>query len=511
MQRFLLLVLVLPLVGYAADINLNFALRRLDDVLKEQQSYLDKRQARIDSLNAEYSSEPSRTLLLQIAEAYKGYNNDSAMVYLRRGAEYANDAGAQNFIWRLASLMPLGGLFDQAIQTYNLVDSQAVSEADLASYYDSGRQMYSYISAFYIDYPETTEKYKRNSLKMQLKLLDVLPLNSREYKFNLGEYSYFTGKNDRALLLLEEFVEQEPETSNLRARAAYHLYTIYKATGDESTSLYYLSLSAISDIMSATRDVASLQELGNEMYASGYLERAYNYLSAALEKAVTCGAPLRMVETAKVLPIIERAYNSRMSTSRRNLYWVVAGLWVLLTVLFLTMLKLNHEMAKMSQLQENLRRANGAKEIYISQFLSLCSIYMDKLNQFCKIVTRKLAAGQSDELYRMAKSGRFIEEQSSEFYEVFDNAFLHMYPDFVVQVNKLLRPECQIILSDGETLNTDLRILAFLRLGIEESQRIAQVLNYSLNTVYAYRNRLRGRAIDRETFEADVMRISSQV
>ena len=59
-------------------------------------------------------------------------------------------------------------------------------------------------------------------------------------------------------------------------------------------------------------------------------------------------------------------------------------------------------------------------------------------------------------------------------------------------------------------LNTDLRILAFMRLGIEESPRIAQVLNYSLNTIYAYRNRLKSRAINRETFEADVMSINSQ-
>ncbi len=134
---------------------------------------------------------------------------------------------------------------------------------------------------------------------------------------------------------------------------------------------------------------------------------------------------------------------------------------------------------------------------------------MDKLNQFCKIATRKLAAGQSDELYRMTKSGKFIEEQSHEFYEVFDNAFLHIYPDFLTHVNALLRPDARIELKPGEMLNTDLRILAFMRLGIEESTRIAQVLNYSLNTIYSYRNRLKARALDKENFEKNVMNIPS--
>jgi hypothetical protein len=92
---------------------------------------------------------------------------------------------------------------------------------------------------------------------------------------------------------------------------------------------------------------------------------------------------------------------------------------------------------------------------------------------------------------------------------VFDDAFLHIYPTFVADVNKLLRDDAQIQLKEGERLNTDLRILAFIRLGIEESGRIAQVLNYSLNTIYSYRNRMKMRAIDRENFEADIMKIGS--
>jgi len=72
-----------------------------------------------------------------------------------------------------------------------------------------------------------------------------------------------------------------------------------------------------------------------------------------------------------------------------------------------------------------------------------------------------------------------------------------------------LQPEGNIELREGERMNTDLRILAFMRLGIDESAKIAQVLNYSLNTIYAYRNRLKARAINRDTFEADIMRIDS--
>ena len=166
-------------------------------------------------------------------------------------------------------------------------------------------------------------------------------------------------------------------------------------------------------------------------------------------------------------------------------------------------------MKHLNRLRERLSIANDSKILYINQFLKLCSIYMDKLNQLCHIVERKISAGKADELLRMTKSGRFIEEQSSEFYRIIDHAFLHIYPDFVEKVNSLLRPDCQIELQPGELLNTDLRILAIRRMGIEDAASAAKMLNYSLNTIYAYRNRLKARAINRDTFEDDIMKIEA--
>lgn len=161
----------------------------------------------------------------------------------------------------------------------------------------------------------------------------------------------------------------------------------------------------------------------------------------------------------------------------------------------------------MKHLQEGLEAANRMKEMYISQFLNLCTTYMDKLHQFCKIAERKISTGHADELYKLVTSGRFAEEQSQEFYDTFDRTFLHIYPNFVAEVNKLLRPEERIELAENELLNTDLRILAFMRLGVEDCTRIAQVLNYSVHTIYSYRNRLRNRAVNRDSLENDIMKI----
>lgn len=180
---------------------------------------------------------------------------------------------------------------------------------------------------------------------------------------------------------------------------------------------------------------------------------------------------------------------------------------VTLLLLLSLIVILRRKMAQMRHLQLHLQDTNRIKEEYISQFLNLCSIYMDKLNQFCHIANRKISTGKVDDLYQLTKSGKFVENQSKEFYEVFDNAFIHIHPEFVDGVNRLLKPDCRITLMPGQLLNTDLRILAFMRLGIDDTSRVAQILNYSVHTIYAYRNKMKNRAINRDTFEADIMSI----
>lgn len=509
MGRVLLgILLLLSSVAWAGDTSK--ALRNLDRALAQRNQFIQQRQHRIDSLVALQQANPRIGLLMDIAESYTGFNNDSALYYYNKGIQLAPGAQSLPFRWKYASLLPLVGFFDEAQKIFYQIPVDSIAPDDLAGYYDAGRQMHSYVAAFFRDYPSVANEQKEKALEMQRRLLPLLPEGSDEKRFNRAEYEYLTGNHSLGRVLLEEFIDSESPTHHLTAKAAHHLSTIARESDDEDDYTYYLALSAMADVMSATREVASLQELGQSSYDNGDVARAYRYLSIALQNAVECGAPLRMVESARALPIIEGAHSAQLDENRRARTWIIVVLIVALSVLLIFIWLLRRQMKKMNALQHKLRAANTTKEIYISQFLQLCSIYMDKLNQFCKIATRKLAAGQADELYRMTKSGKFVEEQSHEFYEVFDNAFLHIYPNFVAEVNALLLPEQQITLQEGELLNTDLRILAFMRLGIEESQRIAQVLNYSLNTIYAYRNRLKARAIDRENFERKVMLIESE-
>ena len=484
------------------------ALSLLDDSLSRREQFINRRQADINHLvDSVRRYGASYRLHLLIADRYQGFNNDSALHYYGLGLE-ANDAvNRLPFALGTARLLPLSGSFTRAQQIFDSIKIDSVPADDLALYYDTGRQMYSYMAAFSSGDEYSRSHYQKQALEYQDKLLGQLERTSVSYRFNLGEYCYLTGEYGKAQTLLEGVMDSGEASLTTTARAAHHLSAIARENGDNDAYTYYLAMSAIADLRAATREVASLQELGKHLYTRGDVNRSYSYLTHALASAVECGAPMRMIESSRSLPIIERAYAERLDSNRRTIFMIVGLLILLVLVLVAVMIVLNRKMHRLKVLQAHLREANSIKEVYISQFLNLCSIYMDKLNQFCKIANRKITAGKVDDLFRLTHSGKFVEEQSKEFYEVFDNAFLHLYPDFVRQVNALLQPDRQIYLKEGELLNTDLRILAFLRLGISESTRIAQVLNYSLNTIYAYRNRMKSRAIDRENFEDNIMRI----
>lgn len=330
------------------------ALDDLDSWLKSRHKFIRMRQDAIDSLCVILNSKPvdDPALLMKIAEGYTAFNNDSALVYLRRGAVTTPYPQNLAFRWKCASLMPLSGFFDAAEAVYNQINPDSIPKGLLVDYYDAGRQMHSYIAAFFRNFPDVAQPHDSLALVMQEKMLELSPPNSPLYKYNLAEYNFLKGRTSTAKVLLEEVIDSEPPSSNFRARAANHLSTLARAENDTNAFFYYIALSATADVLAATREVVSLQELGASVYAAGDITRAHQYLSSALENAVECGAPLRMIDSSRSLPIIERAHSEHLAQNRRTIYYIISGMAVLLLVLVIVLLVLRHEMHLMTLLQK---------------------------------------------------------------------------------------------------------------------------------------------------------------
>ena len=169
----------------------------------------------------------------------------------------------------------------------------------------------------------------------------------------------------------------------------------------------------------------------------------------------------------------------------------------------------------LSQTNEQLRHAiihlndsNRVKDEYLGKFLSICSEYIDKLDNYRLKINRKLKANQHGDLLRMTGSDQLKADELKELFQHFDTLFLHLFPTFVADFNALLRPEERIEPAGQGQLSTDLRIFALIRLGIDESSKIAEFLHYSPNSIYAYRARIKNKAAGRrDDFERQVKEI----
>ena len=488
-------------------------LQQLDKEIVKRSDYIHARETRIDSIRRRLVDNipPNRELelIMQLGDIYSSFNNDSALIYFTRGYDKAveiNDSvNAFRFRAKRATVLPLSGFIMDGINEFEAINSERLPKNELPFYYNCGRQMYSYVASFFDKYPEV-DKYWSLRVKAQRdSLLKVLDSKTMTYDLNYGESLMEAGDFKKAKVVLLELLDHITPNSNLYARACHMLAMIAREKGDKNEETYYLAQSAIADIKGAVREVMSLQELGVEMSKTDNIDRAYEYLSAAITNAVECNATMRIVQSSAALPFIQKAHADQVNAWRHKIFMILNCFIIILIVLVIALIALRKQMVKQNQLKTKLQSANRVKEVYISQFLRLCSIYIDKLNQFCKIANRKISSGQVDDLYKITKSGKLVEEQSEEFYKLFDNAFLHIYPTFIDDVNALLKEK--IVLKENELLNNDLRILAFMRLGLDDTNQVAIILNYSVNTIYTYRNKLRNRAYDRDNFEKNIMEI----
>ncbi len=484
-------------------------LKMLDETIERRKECVAERFSKADSLKSLMAEgADSARMLEEIGGIYRSLSIDSAIAYYAKGIECARRRGdsvsEQRFRLLRSAIMPASGIIRESVEEFDSVKNIFTENREV--YFESGSRLFSYAMSFYSQ-PEMKDSYKSRYMHYSDSLLSVVPAGSVKHKLYSAELMYIRGDNVVAMALVDDVIAETDISKNIFARATSLRAMLADRMSNPDECIYYFALSAISDMIRGTREEISLRRLGIELYGRGDIERAYSVLTISMNNAVNSGSRLRVWETSQVQPIIAQTYRAQ---DKRKMMWLgilIVCLTVALIMIVCFLVYLHREKNKLEILRMRLTKSNYVKETYISQFLNLCSLYMDKLEEFNKIAGRKITAGQIDELYAMIKEGKMLEAQHKLFYEVFDDAFCHIYPTFVADVNQLLQDDKAVELSGGSKLNMELRILAFLRLGVDDSSQISRFLGLSLNTIYTYRNKMKSRAKDRDNFEKNILKI----
>ncbi len=290
------------------------------------------------------------------------------------------------------------------------------------------------------------------------------------------------------------------------AIVAYYRAVIYKSMNDDASAIYYFLQSALCDVRLAVMDQGSMWELANMLQDDPKeFRHSYTFIKFAWDAARTFNTGMRSRQIMPVLSTIEETYQTALTQTNKRLKLMIGVSVLLLAAVAGLLLYVNRQRRRLASAHKTLEQANKMKEEYIGRFLRLCAVYADKIERMRKRVVKLVKAR---ELNKLMDSMQSDSKDLDELYGYFDSAFLKLFPDFVSEFNALLKPEERIVQEDQSHLPTPIRIFALIRLGIEDSGKIAEFLHYSVNTIYNYRAKVKNAALcNREEFEERVKQI----
>ena len=510
-------------------------LAQLDGVLSDYQRYIAQKEVELEKLKEHLKGSESKeeryNTTMDLYRAYQDFSLDSSLVYIKQSLKLADELGNQERIidthLSLAFLYNYVGMHNEALKIFKEQDVTGHSDWLRRSHFYLGTNVYRNLSEYSVD--EEQKDYYRHQMEICRDSAIAYAPNDVILRAERQEDS---GKMQEAIELLSTNLPDGLTTREAGLKY-YILSEIYEKLHQRDAQVKYLAMSSVAGIKNAVREYIALRKLAVLLYEQDDIDRAYTYIHRCIDDAKACNARMRMVETSAFLSVIDSAVVKQKQDTRNALITTAVVISMLLIMLVVTLIVLRRKMHLLQKSEKELMRvnnqvtdtnvqlrmanrqlkdaneqvvaANNVKEEYVTRFMNLCMEYIYKMEQYRSQLNKIANRHNFNDLYEAVKSTRYINQEVNDFYDHFDEAFLHIYPNFIKDFNCLLRPEEQFIQKDK--LNTELRIYALMKLGITDSQKVQEFLRCSSSTVYNYRTKMRNKAINRDTFEQDVMQL----
>ncbi len=543
MQRFSCILLFLCACCVQASADALY--QRLDSAMAMHSRAIEAKELHLTQLKhfLTYAGTDTTRLLSAINGIYQEYRYfrfDSAMVYANRGIELAT--AARNLHYRTlfsihkASVLSAAGLYSEATDMLAAINPERLDEELKFELYEALYWLYTYWSDYCIDNDYRTTYWALKKHYLQLAIAHAAHKPGNSLFLQAERELYVNGDHSAALSLYRRLLATEPHDSRLYSAACFAAACCHEHLGDSVMHERLLVECAVTDLSAPIMENLSLQTLAELLYSrNADIARAESYINAAIADAEFFGNRLRILHSTARLSMIVEKYKAQLHGQNTSLRLSLTGSLVLLLLLIATSVfiarqkrllarrkaeidrrngqleslntRLSQLNAQLSQNNEHLIATNARRENLAKIYIDLCSHFIDRLENYRKMVCRKIKAHQADDLLEYSSSFRLSDEDAGKYFAHFDKAFLDLYPGFVEELNTLLLPEAAFSPEPGR-LTPELRIFALIRLGVKESSEIANLLFYTPRTIYNYRSSVKSRARCKETFEDAVAHTS---
>ena len=530
-MRYILLMIISawPLFGFAqAGKGQEYWLQKLDESLEKRAVYEQKRVDRIvalrQQLNATKNIHEEYNLSRDLYDEYKAYCYDSAIVYARQMDSLSHQINDRNLILEAKCAMTFcltqAGIMSEARYQILDMDTLGVSKEKKAEYFFVVSVFWRNLADYVVEQPYYNKYITLSNASLD-SLIALTPENTAMWHSYRGSHLMRERKYREALDHLDEVMKDPDTGTHLKAQTMAEMAWANIRLNDEDKAIECFAQSAIYDNESATREITALYHLSRLIYKQGDYERASRYVHLALEDVRFYNSRLRKMEIGDILPIIEQdRYNALRS--ERNWLMAAVGLAILLLLVivcsYFMARRQNRKLSKaretiaeqlvqLQQANSQMKEVNKIKDEYIGRSFYTNSEFIKKLEKLYLAIDRKIATHQYEDLRSTLKQSTLDAERET-MYEAFDQTFLKVFPQFVEKYNELFEEKDRRLPHNDQSLTSEMRIFALIRLGITDSERIANFLDYSVHTVNTYKTRIKNRATcENDRFEQLIMEI----
>ncbi|GAA4323086.1 DUF6377 domain-containing protein [Mucilaginibacter gynuensis] len=508
----LLLWLLAVTVVYGQQNN-DALMSQLKGMLVQRRVYDDRKEADIAGLKKALKHcspnelEKQYQLCSSLFEEYRSYQYDSAYVYTQKmiGLSIAmHDLPKQyDSKIKLGIILISSGMFKETLDCINQVNPKVLDKGSKLRYYRLQCVYYADL-AYYNNDKYYTKQYVEQANKYLDTAISLTENNSFEQIMYKAEIPDTAGQKISNYKYYEYLLYQRKLTPHQTAMIAAALSDHYQ--GAERMKL--LLIAAINDIKSSTKETMAVYKIGTNLYKSGDIKNAYLFMQEALSNAQFYGSRLHKIEIASVLPDIA-ANKILISENEKNKFiiYLLSSLIIVVIISlisFIVFIQLKRLRVKeriieeknnqLEKINKRLSEEARIKEEYIGYFFNVFSEYILKLEKLKRNAERKMKSKKYDEVLALL-SQIDIKQERDHLFRTFDRVFLKLFPNFITSFNALLKPEDQIWPKGNEVLSAHLRIFALVRLGINDNETIAKILEYTVSTIYTYKVRVKAKAI----------------
>ncbi len=534
---FILFLLIGSVNSLFSQQEISSLLAELKTTIQEAPQYDRRKAAVIDSIKVKFGSQLAPVdyfnTCLQLYDEYKTFKYDSAYNYARKLLDVARLLQDKHRVEQARLKMGFSllsaGLFKEAADSLVRFNVSDMHDTLKMEYFQLMGRFYYDLADFNNDSYHTPGYVEKGNRYLDSALLLCKPA-SFQYSYFSGLKDIKSGNKERALLNYKKLIQRPDLSTHEIALTASTLSDIYIQNFEQDPAIELLIKAAIADIKSCTKETAAAFNLANLLYKKGDVKNASACIQLAISDATFYGARQRKVKVSDILPLIESEKLGLVENQKKTLitYAIIVTLlllgvvWLIVVVLrqvnklkaaekiitaaHLKEQEINH---RLSEVNNKLSEANKIKEEYIGYFFNVNSEFFDKIERFKKNLEQKVNDRKLEEI-RFLVNNINLRVEKEYLLQNFDRVFLKLFPNFVSEFNTFFLPENQIELKDGELLNTDLRIFALIRMGIHDNEKIARILQYSVNTINTYKTKIKNRSeIPNEDFEKKIMEIKA--